>query len=114
LALTALALFAVPLWASEPTRIATCLTPTGERGLDAPILSGLGKLMPATHEPMPGWDTGPLPQWQVRLGDRTYPLVFGCKSKFAALAAQHRGEWVKIRGRLEQRHFTLVRAASPD
>jgi hypothetical protein len=100
-AFTALYLFgALPLQAADPPAD----KPT------APVLSGLARLRPAVHEPMPGWTTGDLPRWQVQLGGRTYYLVFDGKKDLQTLVEKNRYVWWwKVRGRAECRTFTLGR-----
>ncbi|MCI0455588.1 MAG: hypothetical protein L0Z62_01245, partial [Gemmataceae bacterium] len=79
-----------------------------------PVLEGNGKLSPAQHEPLPGFNTGPLPRWQVRLGGKVYYLVFDGKKQLEDLAARINRGWVKIRGRVERRTFALGRGPRPD
>jgi hypothetical protein len=100
-AFTALYLFGtLPLHAADP--------PAGKP--TAPVLSGLARLRPAMHEPMPGWNTGGLPRWQVQLGGRTYFLVFDGKTDLQTLVEKNRYVWWwKVRGRAEYRTFTLGR-----
>ncbi|MCI0460373.1 MAG: hypothetical protein L0Z62_25755, partial [Gemmataceae bacterium] len=69
-ALTALLFAAAPLWASQPgpTICWDVIPRPDDLKLNTPVLEGNGKLSPAQHEPLPGFNTGPLPRWQVRLG----------------------------------------------
>jgi hypothetical protein len=101
---------ALCLFGTLPLHAADC--PVGKP--TAPVLSGLARLRPAVHEPMPGWTAeSRLPRWQVHLGGRTYYLVFDGKKDLQTLVEKNREVWWwKVRGRAEYRTFTLVRKSA--
>src|SRR5262249_45316515 len=77
---------------------------------DAPVLSGIARLRPAVYDSLDGWRTSHLPRWQAPLGGDTHFLRFPGKCNLEEVGEKRRDVWWwKIRGRVEQRSFVLVR-----
>jgi hypothetical protein len=115
-ALIALSLFnAAPLFTPESSRPMERwrIEPRPDELRAAFLFDRIAYLSPAVHDSIPGWDTAPLPRWQVRRGGQTHYLIFEGKKDLEELAARLRRGWVQVRGRLEQRAFTLGRLQPP-